>query len=212
MSELANIIEDAIKELINNYKKDRERVSEKICLTENDVVCKLYSLLHGNLGENLEIHSELRPYIPKGENNVNVDVIRNTGWEKQNGANEGAKIDLAIIDTIESYWKQAFKKAKKDQNWEKKEGLKYWRILSYPLNAFRAVIEIKIKVRNNYPRIRRDIEKLKMIKKENPACLTYMVVLDRYAPFNKKAKEFLDEGEVSCHLFTNKDAGNAKDE
>ena len=210
MPELETVIEDAIEELINDYKKDRKRVSEKIYFTETDVVCKLYSFLHDKLGENLVIHSELRPYMLKGENNPNVYVIGKTKWEEQKKANEGARIDLAIIDTEETNWKSAFEKAKRDQKW-KQNGLNYWRILSYPLKVFKVAIEIKIRVRGNIKGIEEDIEKLKMIRKENPKCLTYMVILDRYASFNE-IKEFLDDREVSCYFFTSEDAGNAKDE
>ena len=93
-------------------------------------------------------------------------------------------VDLAILNMENKYWNKALDKAVKDQYGKNrvKKSLKYWRILSYPVEAFLTVIEVKIRVSGNEERILKDVEKLYAIKKSNPKCLTYMVIADRCAP------------------------------
>jgi hypothetical protein len=164
---LREIIEDSIEEILKDYKRE-----ERSYLTEGDVICRLFLALSHKL--KVFVHSQMRPYARSGKD---VLVIINGEWEKGNKANKGSLVDLAIIDTDEKFWKDAFKKAKNDQG----SKLRYWRILSYPVEAFLAAIEVKIRVRGNVSRIYKDIEKLVAIRKKNPKCLAYLVVLDRCA-------------------------------
>lgn len=141
--ELTEIIENSIKELQKEYQNNKRKY-----LTEGDIVSTLFSKLDKMLVKtSMSIHSQLRPYIGSPED---AYVIQNDSWIKQDKANRGALVDLAIIDRNEVFWNESFEKAKKDQN---SKQLKYWRILSYPVKAFRAVIEVKIKVKRNKKRI-----------------------------------------------------------
>lgn len=84
--------------------------------------------------------------------------------------------------TNETYWEKTKKKITylQSKNPTKKK-LRYWRFLIYPIEAFQAVFECKMRVQGNLSNIREDIKKLVKIKKGNSNCLTYMIVLDREA-------------------------------
>lgn len=168
-------IDKSLKELEKNYRQ-----KERDFLTEADAVSTLFNILKDRLkNANVAVHSQLRPFTQRNE--VIVFDRRRKGWywKKQRVANEGAPFDLAIIDAGDKYWKRAEKKAMYDQR--AKKDLKYWRMLSYPIEAFLAAIEIKVRVWQNPPWIEKDINKLSAILKKNKKCLLYAVVLDRKA-------------------------------
>ena len=75
-------------------------------------------------------------------------------------------------------------KAKKDQG----GSLRYWRILSYPLEAFRAAIMVKIRVKGNLLGIRKDIQVLRLLHKRNPECLPFLFICDRMSSEKNKAE------------------------
>lgn len=120
-------------------------------------------------------------------------------WKTQSRANDGSIVDIIVIDSDESYWKDACRKAKKDQGSRK---LKYWRIVSYPVKAFRAAIEVKVKVRSNFSGIRRDVKKLETLKEADSDCLLFLVVLDRRASvedLDEVKRGIGDESRVRVH-------------
>lgn len=171
---LEEFINIAIKNIINDY-----RCHIKKYTTEGDVIANLFAQLSHNKFKNLYIHSQVRPF--KG-NIGNEEVIIDGNWRKQEKANSGCIVDLAILDLQDKYWKKTILKANKDQKIKRNSNektLKYWRILSYPVEAFHAAIEVKVRVKNNKSRIIKDIKKLSIIKKTNPKCLTYLIIVDR---------------------------------
>ena len=175
MEELKKMVEKVIEEVLEDYEKDEDK---KTYTTEGDIVSHIFArLLEAPIWDkNIKIHSQVRPF--KGEIGKEK-VIRDGKWKDQQGkANAGSVVDLAILDMRDRYWKKALEKAIKDQFGEgRSEGsLRYWRILSYPVEAFRAAIEVKIRVRGNRKKIFKDVEKLCAIKRENPECLTCMVI------------------------------------
>ncbi|RLF35308.1 MAG: hypothetical protein DRN03_05405 [Thermoplasmata archaeon] len=181
MGELKKIVEEVIGEVLEYYEKDRDG---KSYTTEGNIVSHIFARLLGApiWDKGIKIHSQVRPF--KGEIGKEK-VIRDGKWKDQQGkANAGSVVDLAILDMRDRYWKKALEKAIKDQFGEdRSEGsLRHWRILSYPVEAFRAAIEVKIRVRGNKRKILKDVEKLCAIKRENPECLAYMVIADRCAP------------------------------
>ncbi|MCD6474586.1 MAG: hypothetical protein J7K47_06780 [Thermoplasmata archaeon] len=195
---MKELIEKAIGNILTDYKKNEKRYT-----TEGDVVAHLFCELQKVFKKKEEIilHSQVRPFDKDKESKVRV--IKEGKWIEQPQANAGSVVDLAILTMGENdkYWEIAFEKAMKDQyknKYKNKNGLKYWRILSYPVEAFLAAIEIKVRVDNNKKRIFEDIDKLHCLKSKNPNCLTYMLVLDRYASKNilRSIEERAEEKEV----------------
>jgi len=184
---LSNIIHHALKKIIQSYRDNK-----CLIMTENDLVIRTYARLSEGGVPDVSLHSELRPYI--GNDNLCCSVIRELtdddcgktterfGWHTQGRANRGARFDLVVIQSdVErsKLWERALSKAKCDQGLSSRIG--YWRILSYPLEGFKAVIEFKIRVKNNINNIMRDIAKLEKLHDENKNCLLYLVILDRCA-------------------------------
>jgi len=182
-------IESALKEVTDTYWID-----EQYMLTESDLVAKVFSLLDGRLGR-FQIHCEIRPFkkqgndipqvIRKGQKKCKKDenFERNEKYEgdekydwRPSCPNTGTRIDLCVIDAGCKLWDEAKKKAKGGR-----KALRYWRLPSYPYEGIRAVIEFKVRVSGNDKRIDNDIEKLKLMLKDNNQCLGFLVVLDRCA-------------------------------
>lgn len=175
---MKKIVEKSIIEIVNDYERN-----EKKYTTEGDIVCNLFTNLLSVYDENIIVHSQVRPFSGEIEKEK---VIIDGEWREPKGgkANSGSVIDLAIIDMSKDYWNKTIRKANRDQLGEEKEdkgSLNYWRILSYPVEAFHVAIEVKAKVKGNKGRIKEDIDKLAKIKERNPKCLTYMIILDRQA-------------------------------
>jgi len=188
---IRRITVEAIHQLVEDYQLDAEQGR---FLTENDAACRLFALLDEKSNAyDIGVHSELRPFCCGDHTNdvKNCLVIRENkdgkiAWDKQgDDAKNGSRVDICLISQNGRYLKKAKLKAKFDQlgpNFDHAgTDLKYWRILSYPVEAFQAAIEIKIKVHKNMTRIKKDIEKMAVLKQNNDQCQTYLVVLDRQA-------------------------------
>jgi hypothetical protein len=177
MSTYLNIV----NELAKSYQKE-----DSMFMTENDVVLHLSRLLYAVIDPGFEIHSELRPWIPENE------VIRGQKWDELDQLNWCSKVDLAVTDS--RYFQQALEKIKKIQG--KKKGLKYWRILLFPLEGFEAVFEVKVRVNSNLDRIFEDINRLRVMHCRHKKCEYYLLVFDKAASeknlrkIEKKTKKY----------------------
>jgi hypothetical protein len=197
-NKLENALIESLKEIAEQYNDQ-----ESAFLTENDVVCKLFSILEKKLNRftNIQIHTEIRPFHG---NEKDCNVIRGGAWKKQGKvANVGEKIDIGIIESNNSYYERALAKAKIDQG---TDDLNYWRILSYPVEALKAAIEVKIRVKNNSDGIKRDIEKLKKLNHIDPNnpnndCLLFFLVLDRQAK-ESRLSQIKKKCPKEIHFFT----------
>lgn len=196
MDELKRDLDRLMKELVEKYEK-----CERLILTESDLVNRVFSMiLRSGIPENhtLGIHTELRPFIGK-------EAIRGEKWQTVEPINYAAKCDLVLIDPATKFWSEAYSKVWDYQtnHGEKRDDLRYWRFLAYPVEAFRAVFEFKIRVKGNTRGIKKDIKKLCLIKCKNPDCLTYLVILDRKGTTKElqKIKNELETEEV--YTFSN---------
>ena len=197
MVSIVEIVGEAVSQLCKKYLQ-----REILYLSESDAVCSLFSILNElSLSKGLAIHSQLRPFYGSVDSAFIIKSDKNgkIEWQKQRKANEGAVVDLCVIDEDEKYWRKAYAKALRDQNATNR--LKYWRILSYPVEALRVAVEVKVKVYRNIRRIRTDLDKLAKIGEKNPSCVLYLVVLDRAAEPTealKQIKKYSKEHEVNC--------------
>jgi hypothetical protein len=162
-----------LKDFVWNYGNDAYPYE---LLTEGDAASLLFCILKNRMKDTkfstFKIHSELRPFIEE-ENKHKVIKRKGAEWEwaEHEPENSGAVVDIVIIDSDQEYEKTAC---------EKSDG-KYWRIVSYPLEAFHACIEVKIRVSGNIRNIEKDISKLCKIREHNKQCLVYLTVVDRKA-------------------------------
>lgn len=171
-----------VNQCVGRVTRDYENYKEGF-FTEGDATSSLFCILKDSIRKHYatkhEVHRELRPYISCGEE-AETRVLRlvdgAVDWTTQKTKNTGAVVDLVIIERDEKYFDEA----------EKTSSQEYWRILSYPLDAFVACIEVKVRVAGNIRRIRKDIEKLDRIRntlqKRGKNCLVHLMVLDRRAP------------------------------
>ncbi len=148
--ELDSAIAAAIESVARRYS-----ANPRGYLTESDLVVELASELKRRVrGWSLRVHCGLRP-------RWNDAVIRDGAWvrlQMERRGPFGHAIDVAIIDDSDEPWEKAL---------EWVEGVKYWRVLSYPVEAFVAAIEVKVRVHNNLRRIRLDIESLRAMREAN---------------------------------------------
>jgi len=195
---LTKIVEQSISKLGENYLRNKRSY-----LTEADTVYDLFSVLRNNLDlEKMRIHSELRPFYGEIDCPSVIRTIKGTtGWVMQKTALQGSLVDLSIIDVCEEHWNKAYKKAQKDQGLDDLEHLRFWRMLSYPVEAFRAIIEVKFKVYKNIGRIKKDIDKLDKIREKNHECLVYLVILDRRAKKLGQIEKYSQEKNINCIVF-----------
>ena len=206
-----NEIDGLLNILISNYRAD-----EKYILTEADATNRFYEILSQNLilqKYDLSIHSELRPFIK--QKNGKYKIIKKGKWTNEGRINEGAKFDLSIINNSNYFWDKAFKKVVRAQTNDETR-VKYWRFLSYPLEAFKAVFEFKIRVQGNIrdskknPRgISKDIEKLNVLHSENEDCLKYLVILDRKISeknYHKIRNMLSDKPNIKQKIFHKEDS------
>jgi hypothetical protein len=182
---LKQAIEESIEALVKEYNDEKNK---ELFMTESDVVCRLYHVLFENSNlDRTRIHSEIRPFTEENGYTLVITGKSNYRWDKQleHEANKGCIIDLVLVDPKPNYFQMALRKAKRDQDVVDADDLKYWRVLSYPVESFKAAIEIKIKVHANEGRLSKDVKKLKAIEEKNPNCLLYFVILDRRAKQSK---------------------------
>ena len=208
---LKEALELSLAELLHAYLKDK-----RLVLTENDMVMRAYGMLVKNGVPEHSLHTELRPYI--GSYDKKCKVIRKLkqeeasetklDWHEQDKANQGARFDLAVVledDESNDFWERALTKAKSDQGAH--NGLRYWRVLSYPCEAFRAAIEFKAKVHNNMNRIHDDITRLKLLHDKNRGGLKYLVVMDRCASddYVRRIRNWLSDSDIHPYLVGKND-------
>jgi len=169
---IKEIINRCVEKITDNYEKKKEDY-----LTEGDVTSSLFCLLKDEMEkhniEGLKIHRELRPYVKMENNSYVIKQVNGAiKWEQHKPKNSGAVVDIAIIKSEQEYFEQAEEVAPK----------KYWRLLTYPLDAFVACIEVKIRVSGNISRIKKDIDKLCKIRDtihdRGKECFVHLVVLD----------------------------------
>ena len=210
--EIAGRIKESIQELVTEYNENPWSL-----ITESDVTNRLYSILQRRpVLKGISIHSELRPFQSKLQGKASLPFVikdrKDPHWVRQRKANDGAMIDLVLVDSDKRFENEAHKKAVLEQGKREIEKLirkglepvedslelRYWRMLSYPVKAFKAAIEAKIRVSGNMPKIRNDVKKLKKIKEENDECGLYLVVLDCKADDRKlrEIRAFADEYKV----------------
>jgi len=143
-------------------------------LSEADIVFEIYSrfLEHDifmkfyNLGK-VDIHLELRPFQKNAEQDLVIkDDSAQYAWMPQRLKNEGIRVDFTITRRDEFLINQALKKATKDQG----NKMKYWRILSNPLESNIIFVEVK-----NDRNIKKDKAKLEILKKHLPESETFQI-------------------------------------
>lgn len=202
---LDEVVKGAILQIINNYKR-----TPRAYLTEADVVsdlaCDLKSMIMTKHGE-LAVHCELRPFqeinLHKRNTKQKYLVIVGDRWVPQQRANSGAHFDIIVVSNDKEFWRRAYENALYYQGKRRKRKvLSYWRFLSYPVDAFYAVVEVKVRVSGNVSKIKRDMDRLFALQKKNSNCFTYVLVLDRKAkPRDKKyLKEYSERLGISCFL------------
>jgi len=173
VSRIKAIVEYCLGKLVKSYEV-KEHIED--FLTEGDVASSLFCMLKDEMKkqgvEGFKVHVGLRPYkdtnlVLKAEDSDSVEWE----WKEHEPKNSGAVVDIVIVERKN----QHFTKAKKlsPEN--------YWRLVTYPLEAFAVCIEVKIRVSGNIKRIKKDIKKLCKIRKANENCLVYLVVMDRKA-------------------------------
>ncbi|MDH5268145.1 MAG: hypothetical protein OEW62_10780 [Candidatus Bathyarchaeota archaeon] len=195
VSSIKALVEACLRKLLKNYEKEEHK---EAFLTESDVASSLFCMLKGemekrNIGE-FAVHSGLRPYIEeKGLNLVIKAKDSLLGeWKKHEPKNSGSVVDIVLINRKPEYFEKAKDVSPK----------KYWRLVTYPLEAFKVCIEVKIRVPGNIKRIKKDIIKLRKIRETNRSCLVYLVVVDRKASNRSKEniKKYCDENGVPLYI------------
>ena len=185
--------------------------NERLILTESDMVNRAYYFIQesGILEKHsLAIHSELRPYDFKDRK-----AIHDGSWSDIDQINHAAKFDLALVDASDDYWDQAHQYILCSQSkTRKKKRIRYWRFLVYPLKAFKAAFEFKIRVQGNKDNILKDVDKLSLLDEKNKCCLKYLIILDRKAPERtiKSIKDYARQFE-RFQIITHKSSGRNKD-
>lgn len=174
-SSIKSLVETCLRDLLKKYAKHEEDF-----LTEGDVASSLFCMLKDEMKkqgvEGFKVHVGLRPYkdtnlVLKAKDSDSVEWE----WEDFKPRNSGSVVDIVIVE-------------KKNHHFTKAENLSpknYWRLITYPLEAFAVCIEVKIRVSGNIDRIRKDINKLCRIRETKKDCLVYLVVVDRKALNNK---------------------------
>jgi len=178
VSSIKAMVEECLRKLVKSYEEHEEDF-----LTERDAVCTLFCMLKDEMKkgneEGFKIHSELRPYIEgKNTNRVIKQVKGVVKWKEHKPKNSGAVVDIVIVSSKQKYFERAKEFSSK----------KYWRLVTYPLEAFVACIEVKIRVSGNIKRIEKDIDKLCKIRDTKKNCLVYLVVVDRKASADSKKR------------------------
>ena len=159
-------INKSIIELRSDYERNQMNY-----FTENDLVSSLYTILNRNLDKKWGLHSELRPYRI---NRKRMTLDGKNEWTEINlkSPSAGARVDLAVISRDEKYFEDAKTTAGN-------RFTRYWRLPLYPIEAFQAAIELKVRVSGNLRAIIKDIEKLSKIRLTNAQCQVFLLVFDR---------------------------------
>lgn len=181
VSSIKAIVEECLKKLVKTYEEEEHK---KDFLTENDVVSSLFCMLKDEMKkrnvEGFGVHSGLRPCIEEEGTNLVIKARDSSSaeweWKKHKPKNSGSVVDIVIINNKQEYFGQAENLCPKD----------YWRLVTYPLEAFAVCIEVKIRVSGNIKRIKKDINKLRKIRETKKNCLAYLVVVDRKASTKNK--------------------------
>ena len=180
----------AIKNVVENYsrKTDGEEGS-RIYLTEADVVFNMYASIGRVLPDGFEIHAGLRPFqLRSGKKLVWSKEKRKWNWEQAPKRNDdtsddqrwGATVDLCVLDSSTKYWEHAKERGHRDG----RGNLKYWRFISYPVEALRIGIEAKVRIRDRVSKgIFKDLKKLEtiMMATRPGRFLGYLVIVDSCA-------------------------------
>ena len=101
MVSIVEIVGEAVSQLCKKYLQ-----REILYLSESDAVCSLFSILNElSLSKGLAIHSQLRPFYGSVDSAFIIKSDKNgkIEWQKQRKANEGAVVDLCVIDEYEKY-------------------------------------------------------------------------------------------------------------
>lgn len=187
VSSVKVVVEDCLRKLVKTYEGEAHIED---FLTESDVASSLFCMLKDEMKkrsiDRFKIHGGLRPYIEERGTDL---VIRDRDsssveWKKHMPKNSGSVVDIVIVNSEKKYFRRAKKISPKN----------YWRLVTYPLEAFAVCIEIKIRVSGNIKRIKKDINKLRKIRETNRNCLVYLAVLDRKA--SNRSKENIEK---YCH-------------
>ena len=197
VSNVKGIVEECLRRLVESYER-KEHIED--FLTESDVASSLFCMLKDEMEkesvEGFKIHGGLRPYIEE-EGTILVIRARDSSsmeleWKKHHPRNSGAVVDIVIVDCEQEYFRRA----------ERISSRKYWRLVTYPLEAFAVCIEVKIRVSGNFDRIRKDIKKLRKIRETKTDCLVYLVVVDRKASDKSKEniKKYCHENSVRLYI------------
>lgn len=189
ISSVKAVVEDCLRKLVKTYE---EEAHIEDFLTETDVASSLFCILKDEMKESriyrFKIHGGLRPYIEEEGTKLvikaNIFSSEELEWKEHDPQNSGSVIDIVIIDGNRKYFEQA----------EKISPENYWRLVTYPLEAFAVCIEVKIRVSGNIKRIRKDIKKLCKIRDAKKDCLVYLFIVDRKA--SNRSKETIKR---YCH-------------
>lgn len=137
-------------------------------LTERDLTMFAYQKLKERVVD-YRIHSELRPYDLR-QNKVIISRNESAEWQAYT-PNTGAKFDLCVIEKEPSFLSEITEVLKS----------RYGRAPTYPRQAFKAIMEFKVRATGNRHRIRRDFEKIARMCAPPSLCLGYFIILDKYA-------------------------------
>jgi hypothetical protein len=179
-------------------------------LTESDVVHRIAVHLEKQLeGADYRVHLELRPYRRSEGSLAKILEEGAVEWRtaKEDGSplkeNDGARLDIAVVKGTNGF-EEALQQARLVQSGRMDGDLRYWRMLSYPIEAIAAALEVKVRVRGNERRIRKDIDKLALIGEGR---IVRMVIVDRCA--TNRVQQLLGTVEeqpsikgVHCHIET----------
>jgi len=197
--DVESIVKECIEELLEEYNDHKENF-----LTEGDVTSSLFCMLKAKLGNHgsagIKVHRELRPYIKvpqaSGSGRHVIKIVEGKAkWSLHDPPNSGSVIDIVLTSSGMDYFESAETIALKRKR-------KYWRLLTYPLEAFLVCIEVKIRVSGNIRRIEKDVKKLGKIRHKlrelGKNCFVFLVVVDRFAEgkSKKKIEEYCEKHDV----------------
>ncbi len=182
MSNLKGTILDALDKIRTDYN---DNYHEKY-FTESDVVIGLARHLANCNSDGAGVHSELRPFFGDSKSRE-VIGSKKSDWVHTDKTVEGACVDLAVVKYGVHLKKASSLKANIQTE--------YWRMPLYPVEGFKAAIEVKVRVKGNVHAIENDMKKLSLIRSKNNSCLCYVLILDALAKDkqNNKLKKLMQE-------------------
>ncbi|MHA2265200.1 MAG: hypothetical protein ACXAEN_22625, partial [Candidatus Thorarchaeota archaeon] len=132
-----------------------------------------------------------RPYLIEDEDMMVICEFKGrVGWAKYE-SNTGGKFDLCIIDPDARFFEDAKRMRTKMSGQSRNRS----RIPIYPQEAFKAVVEFKVRAVGNKPSIEKDLRKLATLCSSDSSCVGYFVLLDRSASENilRDRRELFEE-------------------